>query len=80
MSDNLEKLGERDPTTGSDLEEELEDIKSAAATIFAAGEDTTYVTLSTFFLAMIQNPDIQRRVHEEIISVVGEDRLPDVTA
>ncbi|KAJ8081567.1 hypothetical protein PM082_007412 [Marasmius tenuissimus] len=80
MSDNLEKLGERDPTTGSNLEEELEDIKSAAATIFAAGEDTTYVTLSTFFLAMIQNPDIQRRVHEEIISVVGEDRLPDVTA
>ncbi|KAK1225695.1 hypothetical protein PQX77_011361 [Marasmius sp. AFHP31] len=80
MSDNLEKLGERDTTAGSDWEEELEDIKSTSATIFAAGEDTTYITLSTFFLAMIQNPDIQRRAHEEIISVVGEDRLPDVTA
>ncbi|KAL0062012.1 hypothetical protein AAF712_011090 [Marasmius tenuissimus] len=80
MSDQLEKLRERDAATGSASEEELEDIKSASATIFAAGEETTLAALSTFFLAMTQNPDIQRRAHEEIISVVGEDRLPDVAA
>ncbi|EEB95276.1 hypothetical protein MPER_05777, partial [Moniliophthora perniciosa FA553] len=38
-------------------EEDLEDIKGAAATIFAA--------------------EYQERVHQEIISVIGKDRLPE---
>ncbi|KAJ8081569.1 hypothetical protein PM082_007414 [Marasmius tenuissimus] len=40
VSEKLEKLEEHNTTAGSDLEEELEDIKSTSATIFAAGEDT----------------------------------------
>ncbi|KAL0568576.1 hypothetical protein V5O48_013405 [Marasmius crinis-equi] len=73
-SDHLESLGDRD-----DIDpEEVEDIKGAASTLFAAGEDSTYVTLTAFMIAMVQNPDVQRRAYEEIVSVVGHDKLPDV--
>ncbi|KAG7094724.1 hypothetical protein E1B28_005544 [Marasmius oreades] len=74
VSDQLEELGGQD---NPDLE--LEDIKGAAAAIFIAGEDTAYVTISVFLLAMVLNPECQRRAYEEIISVVGQGRLPDLS-
>uniref|UniRef100_A0A0W0EW69 Putative cytochrome P450 n=1 Tax=Moniliophthora roreri TaxID=221103 RepID=A0A0W0EW69_MONRR len=58
-------------------EEDLEDIKGAAATVFAAGEDTSFATLTIFFLVMILHPEYQERAHQEIISVVGKNRLPE---
>ncbi|KAF9262295.1 cytochrome P450 [Marasmius fiardii PR-910] len=63
-----------------DAESDLgsEDIKGAAATILA-GEDTAYTTLSIFLLAMTLNPECQRRAYKEIISVVGQDRFPDLS-
>ena len=30
----------------------------------------------TFILAMLKNPEVQRKAQEEIYSVVGNDRLP----
>lgn len=33
--------------------------------------------LGTFFLAMVQNPDIQKKAQQEVDKVVGRDRLPD---
>ena len=30
----------------------------------------------TFILAMLKNPEVQRKAQEEIDSVVGNDRLP----
>ncbi|ESK88498.1 cytochrome p450 [Moniliophthora roreri MCA 2997] len=69
-SDHLEALGDNpDP-------EALDDIKGGSATIFAGGTDTTYATLTVFFLAMIHYPEVQRRAYEEIMSVIGPDRLP----
>ena len=35
--------------------------------------------LGTFFLAMVQNPDIQKKAQKAIDDVVGHDRLPDFT-
>jgi cytochrome P450 len=32
--------------------------------------------IKCYFLALMLNPDVQRRAHEEIDSVVGSDRLP----
>ncbi|KAI3601323.1 cytochrome p450 [Moniliophthora roreri] len=58
-------------------EEDLEDIKGAAATAFTAGEDTSFATLTIFFLVMILHPEYQERAHQEIISAVGKDRLPE---
>jgi hypothetical protein len=34
--------------------------------------------IHTFFLAMVLFPDIQRKAHNEILSVIGASRLPDI--
>ncbi|KAF8823188.1 hypothetical protein HHX47_DHR10000091 [Lentinula edodes] len=47
-----------------------------AATLYAAGAETTAGVLSWFMLAMILYPDVQTKVQEELDAVVGRDRLP----
>lgn len=51
-------------------------IKWTAATMYFAGSETTTGTLTSFLLAMIMFPDIQRKCQEEIDRVVGTGRLP----
>ncbi|EEB89699.1 hypothetical protein MPER_12175, partial [Moniliophthora perniciosa FA553] len=46
-------------------------------TVFAAGEDTVEWGWAKFFLFMVLHPEYQERAYQEIISVVGEDRLPE---
>ncbi|KAI0408983.1 cytochrome protein [Xylaria palmicola] len=56
---------------------ELEDgLRSAAASTYFGGADTTVNTLSVFFYQMVLAPDIQRKAQEEIDRVIGTDRLP----
>ncbi|KAJ0417659.1 cytochrome P450 [Aspergillus carlsbadensis] len=52
------------------------DIKWSAVSLYFGGSDTTVSTITSFFLAMVLNPDVQRRAQEEINRVVGRDRLP----
>ncbi|EMD35209.1 hypothetical protein CERSUDRAFT_116679 [Gelatoporia subvermispora B] len=47
-----------------------------SATMYAAGADTTAAVLSWFMLAMVVNPEVQQRAHEELDRVVGRDRMP----
>ncbi|KAJ6549908.1 cytochrome P450 [Mycena capillaripes] len=54
-------------------------VKAMAANVYAGGSDTTISALETFVLAMIANPEAQRRAQVEIDSVVGNDRLPNFT-
>ncbi|KAJ7871890.1 cytochrome P450 [Mycena olivaceomarginata] len=72
-SDALHTLRESDD--GSYYGEE--DIKARAGTMFAAGTDTTVSALSTFFLAMLANPEAQRKAQTEIDAVTGGKYLPD---
>lgn len=51
-------------------------IKWTAAIMYAGGTDTTAATLSSFILAMILFPEVQRTAQEEIDRVIGNDRLP----
>lgn len=51
-------------------------IKWTAATMYAAGSDTTVIAIHTFILAMVLNPEAQSRAQLEIDEVVGRDRLP----
>ncbi|XP_077998359.1 cytochrome P450 2U1-like [Glandiceps talaboti] len=44
--------------------------------MFFGGTDTTLTTLQWAFMYMLENPDVQRKVQEEIDRVVGRDRLP----
>ncbi|KIJ53803.1 hypothetical protein M422DRAFT_25570 [Sphaerobolus stellatus SS14] len=65
-----------------DMPVEEEDlIKYAAASLYAAGADTTVSVITTFFLAMTLHPDIQRKAQAEIDSVIDEPghRLPKIT-
>ncbi|KAJ7453392.1 cytochrome P450 [Mycena latifolia] len=53
------------------------DVKATASTMFAAGADTTVSSLGTFVLAMLANPDAQKRAQAEIDSITGGNHLPD---
>lgn len=44
--------------------------------VFGAGNETVYNTLNWGFLYMLQYPQIQRKVQEELDNVVGRGRLP----
>ncbi|KAL0568633.1 hypothetical protein V5O48_013352 [Marasmius crinis-equi] len=71
-SEKIEHLGDSEDV------EEIEDIKGAVGTIFAAGEDTTFASLCSLLMALIHHPECQQRAYDEIISVVGHDRIPDL--
>lgn len=49
----------------------------SAASLYGAAADTTVITLTTFTLAMIKFPHVQRKAQEEIDRVIGTDRLPN---
>jgi cytochrome P450 len=55
-----------------------DDIKGAAATMYAAGADTTLSTLVVWVLCMVQNPEVQENARQELDRVVGRDRLPNL--
>ncbi|KAJ6580667.1 cytochrome P450 [Mycena capillaripes] len=52
-------------------------VKASAANMYGAGSDTTVSALGTFILAMLANPEAQRKAQAEIDSVVGTGQLPD---
>ncbi|KAF5309807.1 hypothetical protein D9611_013581 [Ephemerocybe angulata] len=58
-------------------ESERNDIKFVAASLYGGGADTTVSAQYAFFLAMVLNPDVQKKAQEEIDRVVGNDRLPN---
>ncbi|RXW19452.1 hypothetical protein EST38_g6407 [Candolleomyces aberdarensis] len=62
---------------GAYLEEET--IKWAAISAVGAGLDTTLATTLGFFLAMMVNPEAQKKAQAEVDSVVGSERLPSIT-
>ncbi|KAI0743502.1 cytochrome P450 [Daedaleopsis nitida] len=51
--------------------------KIGAANAYAAGADTTFSTLLSFFMAMAMHPEVQRKAQAELDAVVGPDRLPE---
>jgi len=56
--------------------EDEEVFRSAAATSFLGGTDTSVVGIMTSILAMLLHPDKQQKAHDELDRVVGKDRLP----
>ncbi|KAF4999974.1 hypothetical protein FGRMN_2116 [Fusarium graminum] len=62
----------------STAEEQLTN-KWSAASLYAAGADTTVSSLACFFLAMMIYPEVQRKAQEEIDRVIGDKRLPTMS-
>ncbi|KAJ7138219.1 cytochrome P450 [Mycena epipterygia] len=60
-----------------EVKRQLETIKATAASMYLARSDTTVAALSTFVLAMLANPEAQRKAQMEIDMVIGEEQLPD---
>ncbi|KAF7364088.1 Cytochrome P450 [Mycena sanguinolenta] len=52
-------------------------VKATAGTMFIGAADTTPAALGTLVLAMLANPEAQRKAQAEIDSVTGGRRLPD---
>ncbi|KAJ7118254.1 cytochrome P450 [Mycena epipterygia] len=67
----------RNLSESSDIYYDEETIKATAASMYLAGSDTTVAALSTFFLAMLANPESQRKAQMEIDAVLGRGQLPD---
>ncbi|KAJ7591557.1 cytochrome P450 [Mycena floridula] len=57
---------------------DLEHLKSAAGEMYGAGSETNFSIISTFYLAMIFNPEVQKKAQAEILSVLGPGRIPTV--
>ncbi|XP_068629983.1 cytochrome P450 18a1-like [Battus philenor] len=53
-------------------------IKQILGDLFSAGMETIKSSLLWMIVFMIRNPDVKRRVQEELDRVVGRDRLPSV--
>ncbi|KAG6826714.1 hypothetical protein H0H92_014761 [Tricholoma furcatifolium] len=65
-----ERLGPRHQNTD-------EDIMGVGMSIYIAGAETTWSTVSTLIYAMLLHPECQARAQHEIDSVVGPGRLPN---
>ncbi|THU90574.1 cytochrome P450 [Dendrothele bispora CBS 962.96] len=57
---------------------EFNDVEAAflAATIYATGAESSSAVLAWFMHAMLLNPEVQRKAHEELDTVVGRSRMP----
>ncbi|KAJ7251368.1 cytochrome P450 [Mycena rebaudengoi] len=71
VTDKLQAIDEN-----QDQEHQEKVIQDSAGIMYAAGFDTTSAALGTFILAMLANPDVQKRAQEEIDAVVREGHLP----
>jgi cytochrome P450 len=51
-----------------------EQLRDELMTMLLAGHDTTALTLAYTWILLSEHPDAERRVHEELDAVVGDDR------
>ncbi|XP_072041400.1 cytochrome P450 2C5-like [Amphiura filiformis] len=74
LNDMQMKLGQELPTHFSDVE-----LRAVIGDFFGAGTETTATTLRWALLYMLKYPAVQKKVHEELDSVIGRDRLPKMS-
>ncbi|XP_061955828.1 cytochrome P450 93A3-like [Populus nigra] len=75
VKDLLDILLDLSEDDSSEMKLTRENIKAFILDIFAAGTDTSAVTMEWALAELINNPNILERAREEIDSVVGQSRL-----
>ncbi|KAH9929491.1 cytochrome P450 [Epithele typhae] len=65
--------------TSEETADEERVAKIGAANVYAAGSDTTFSTLLSFYMAMALHPEVQVKAQAELDAVIGLDRLPEFT-
>lgn len=63
--------------TGKDIGS-IEDIPNLMSNVTFGASDTTSSSLTWFILYVALREDVQRKIHEEIDTVIGNERLPDL--
>ncbi|KLO09944.1 O-methylsterigmatocystin oxidoreductase [Schizopora paradoxa] len=63
----------------SDSKADEDAIKWTAAAIYGGGTDSSVSVLEAFMLAMTLHPEVVRKAQAEIDTVVGSDRLPQIS-
>ncbi len=61
---------------GLDTKLNEDNMEAVLEDLFFAGAETTATTLRWCALLMMENPDIQSRVHRELDDIIGRNRLP----
>ncbi|CCO36289.1 O-methylsterigmatocystin oxidoreductase Short=OMST oxidoreductase [Rhizoctonia solani AG-1 IB] len=61
-----------------DRAEEEDRIKWAIGSFYGGAIETTTATILIFILAMVHYPDIQAKIQQEVDTVVGDQRLPEM--
>ncbi|KAF9446191.1 cytochrome P450 [Macrolepiota fuliginosa MF-IS2] len=77
LSYHLERLQQLEATK-DESRPELEDIKGAASSIFSAGAETIWSTLSVFILAMVLHPECQEKAQQELDNLLLGSRFPEL--
>ncbi|KAH9918271.1 cytochrome P450 [Fomitopsis serialis] len=73
-------LAERDLYHDMEDLEDIEDgIKWVAGTMYGGGMESSFATVSTFYLLMARHPDKQKRAQQEIDSLLEGRRLPKIS-
>jgi len=67
---------ENNPSISDD---DSRDLKFTASSLYGGGADTTVSAEYAFFLAMVLNPDVQKKAQKEIDAVIGHRRLPKLS-
>ncbi|TFK73144.1 cytochrome P450 [Pluteus cervinus] len=58
-------------------EEQELNLKSVLGVFYSAGVESTLASLSTFVLAMVLHPEVQKTAQRAIVEAVGDNRLPE---
>ncbi|KDQ24173.1 hypothetical protein PLEOSDRAFT_1108627 [Pleurotus ostreatus PC15] len=61
-----------------ELDMDRDEIKASGKVLMDGGTETTASLLQTFILAMINFPVVQKRAQEEIDSIIGGERVPNL--
>ncbi|KAI0697657.1 cytochrome P450 [Cerioporus squamosus] len=80
ISQAFRSFGGRTPArklVATSAEQREDTIKNVGAVAFEGGSDTTFSTLQTVLLAASLHPEVVKKAHAELDSVVGPHRLPD---
>ncbi|KAI0340696.1 cytochrome P450 [Trametopsis cervina] len=64
---------------GRETPEELRTLAIVSHLIVGGGTESTWHTITVFFICMLLNPEVQAKARAEIDAVVGRGRLPDFT-